>query len=278
LLQSSPVSVEYWKMPPEYFLKRGMGIFKNDFRRLFLFFDFDGTLVPIQNNPADCSLSPRVRDQLEKIALSGSASIAILSGRSLPDIRKRVQIKGIYYGGNHGLEISGPQIRFIHPEAKSFKHTIDRVYQSIAKATKNFQGVFIEKKNLSFTLHYRMAGKENKALVRHIFHKTISEEFAGHAFKVIKGKKVLELAPDVLWDKGRAALFILQRLNMDYLPVYVGDDLTDETAFRALKENGITIRVGRSKKTEAQYYLKGHWEILQFLKTIYDIIQRWAIQ
>lgn len=261
-------------MPPEYFLKRGIGIFKNDFRPLFLFFDFDGTLVPIRNNPADCSLSPRVRDQLEKIALSGSVSIAILSGRSLADIKKRVQIKGIYYGGNHGLEISGPRIRFIHPEVKSFKYTIDRVYQNIEKTTRNFQGVFIEKKNLSFTLHYRMASKEDKALARHIFHKTISEKFAGHALKIIKGKEVLELAPDVLWDKGRAALFILRRLGTDYLPVYVGDDLTDEMAFRALKENGITIRVGSSKKTEAQYYLKGHWEILQFLQMIYDIMQR----
>ena len=258
------------KASPEYFLKRGTVVFKNNIRRLFLFFDFDGTLVPIQNNPADCSLSSRVRDQLEKIALSGSASIAILSGRSLADIKKRVRIKGIYYGGNHGLEISGPRIRFIHPEAKSFKHTIDRACQSIEKATRNFQGVFIEKKNLSFTLHYRMASKESKALVRHIFHKTISEEFAGDAFKVIKGKEVLELAPDVLWDKGRAALFILQRLNADCLPLYVGDDLTDETAFRALKKNGITIRVGSSEKTEAQYYLKGHREILQFLQTIYD--------
>jgi len=150
------------------------------------------------------------------------------------------------------------------------KNKIDRVCQRIEKATKNFQGVVIEKKNLSFTLHYRMASKESKALVRHIFHKTISEEFAGDAFKVIKGKEVLELAPDVLWDKGRAALFILQRLNADCLPLYVGDDLTDETAFRVLKKNGITIRVGSSEKTEAHYYPQGHQEILHFLLTLYD--------
>jgi len=260
-------------MPPEYFLKTGKRLFKKNFRRFFLFFDFDGTLVPIQNNPAGCSLSTEVRSQLQKIALSKSASIAILSGRSLADIRKRVRIKGIYYGGNHGLEIAGPQIRFTHPEAKSFKHIIDSVRQSIEKATRDLQGIIVEKKNLSFTLHYRMASKENKVLVRHIFHRTITEEFSGHAFKVIKGKQVLELAPDVLWDKGRAALFILQKFGTDYLPVYVGDDLTDEAAFKALKGKGITVRVGSSKKTEAQYYLKDHREILHFLQTIYDTIQ-----
>lgn len=261
------------KMPPEYFFKRGVHAFKKDPRRPFLFFDFDGTLVPIRNDPAGSSLSPGIKDQLEKIALSGSASIAILSGRSLGDIRKRVQIKGIYYGGNHGLEISGPRIRFVHPEARSFGHAIDSVRQSIEKATGDLRGVFIEKKDLSFTLHYRMAGKKDKASARNIFRKTISGEFAGHALKVIKGKQVLELSPAVPWDKGMAALYIMRRLNMDHLPVYIGDDLTDETAFRALKKKGITIRVGRSGKTEAQYYLKDHREILQFLQTIYDIIK-----
>lgn len=260
-------------MPPEYFFKRGLRAFKKDPRRPFLFFDFDGTLVPIQDDPASPSLSPRIRGLLEKIARSGSASVAILSGRSLADIKKRVQIKGIYYGGSHGLEISGPRIRFVHPEARPFKHTIDIVRQNIEKATRDLRGVFVEKKDLSFTLHYRMANKEDKAAARRVFRRIISEDFAGHAFKIIKGKQVLELSPAVVWDKGKAALYILQKLNMDHLPVYAGDDLTDETAFRALKGNGITVRVGRSGKTEAQYYLRDHREILQFLQTIYDIMR-----
>lgn len=261
-------------MPSEYFFKKGLEKLKKEGKNFFLFFDFDGTLVPIQNNPAHCLLSSPIRGQLKKIILSGSASIAILSGRSLPDIKKRVQLDGIYYGGNHGLEIAGPGINFIHPEAHSFKHIIEKVSQSITEATRNFPGVFIEKKNFSFTLHFRMACKEDKRLVRRIFHSIISERFAGYTFRVIKGKQVLELAPDIMWDKGRAALFILQKLNRNNLPVYVGDDFTDEMAFMALKKRGITIRIGRSQKTEAEYYLKGQYEILKFLKTIYGIIER----
>ncbi len=262
------------KTPPEYFFKRGLHAFKKDPGRPFLFFDFDGTLVPIQNDPAAPSLSPGIRDQLEKIVHSGWATIAILSGRSLADIRKRVRIKGIYYGGNHGLEISGPRIRFVHPEARSFRHAIDSVRRSVEKAIMGLQGVFIEKKRFSFTLHYRMASKEDKAAARRVFRRIISEDLAGHALKIIRGKQVLELSPAVVWDKGKAALYILQKLNRDHLPVYAGDDLTDETAFRIFKERGITIRVGQSVKTEAQYYLRDHREIVRFLQTIYDIIKK----
>jgi len=85
---------------------------------------------------------------------------------------------------------------------------------------------------------------------------------------VIKGKKLLELIPDVSWNKGKATLYILQRLKEDYLPIYIGDDQTDETAFKALCRRGITIRVGKSKKTLADYYLKDHREVLRLLKQI----------
>lgn len=85
---------------------------------------------------------------------------------------------------------------------------------------------------------------------------------------------MLELSPDVKWDKGNAVLYILQTLNNDIFPVYIGDDFTDEKAFTALKDRGITVRVGKSVKTEAQYYLKGHYEVLRFLKTIYGSIEQ----
>jgi trehalose-phosphatase len=89
----------------------------------------------------------------------------------------------------------------------------------------------------------------------------------------MRGKKVLELAPNIPWDKGKAALFILQELKRNYLPIYVGDDATDEAAFKALNEDGVTIRVGKSKKTAAKYYLKGQWEVSRFLKHIYNLMQ-----
>lgn len=260
-------------MAPEYYLKGAKRV-KTHSRHLFLFCDFDGTLVPIQNNPADCILSNPVRDELKRIHRSSVASVVIMSGRSLSDIKKRVQIKGIYYGGSHGLEITGPGIRFIHPDAQSFKPMIKRASRYLAKVIHGVPGVFIEKKNFSFTLHFRMAHKEHKRLARRMFYTILSRDFPEHTFKIIKGKQVLELSPDVKWDKGNAVLYILQTLNNDIFPVYIGDDFTDEKAFTALKDRGITVRVGKSVKTEAQYYLKGHYEVLRFLKTIYGSIEQ----
>jgi len=258
---------------PEYFFGNKNPKLECSPRGFFLFLDFDGTLVPIQNDPTKCVLSPKIKGQLEAIALSGKACIAILTGRTVSDVRDRVNIQDVYYGGNHGIEISGPRVNYTHPDALSGKDIIDKVCREIEQEIGNIEGAFIEKKKFGFTLHYRMANKEDKALIKRTFYKIISESPDPQAFSVLRGKKVLELAPNVSWDKGIAALFILQELKRNYLPIYVGDDLTDETAFKTLNEDGITIRVGRSKKTAAKYYLKGQWEVSRFLKHIHNLIE-----
>ena len=225
-------------MQPEYFF--GSNGPKPGFIRgfFFLFLDFDGTLVPIQENPARCFLSPKIKSQLEAIGLSGKALMAILSGRTVNDIKKRVPFENIYYGGNHGLEISGPHIRYTHPDALRLKPMINRVCRKIEKEVGHIVGALIEKKKLGFTLHYRMAKREDKTLLKSIFYRIIAESPDSQTFSVLPGKKVLELAPNISWDKGKAALFLLKKQKKKYLPIYLGDDVTDETAFEALKKGG----------------------------------------
>ena len=260
-------------MQPEYFFENNDLKQEYIHRGFFLFLDFDGTLVPIQDNPAQCVLSPVIKSQLEGIASSGKACIAILSGRTVNDIKKRVQIQGIYFGGNHGLEISGPSLRYVHPDALIGKQAIYKICRKIEKRICNIEGALIEKKKFGFTLHYRMASKDCTALIKRTFYKIIAESPDPQAFSVLRGKKVLELVPRIQWDKGKAALFVLQSQKKNYLPIYVGDDVTDETVFEALKTEGVTVRIGRSKKTEAKYYLKGQWEMLRFLKHIHNLVQ-----
>jgi trehalose-phosphatase len=260
-------------MPPEYFFENKDPKLEWGSRSFFLFLDFDGTLVPIQNDPTKCVLSPKIKGQLEAITLSGKACIAILSGRTVTDIRDRVNIQDVYYGGNHGIEVSGPRVNYTHPDALSGKHIIDKVCREVEKEVGHIGGAFIEKKKFGFTLHYRMAHKEDKALIQRAFHRITAENSDAQSVTVMRGKKVLELAPNVSWDKGIAALFILQELKRNYLPIYVGDDATDETAFEALKEEGLTVRIGKSKKTAAKYYLKGQWEVSRFLKHIHNLIE-----
>ncbi len=251
---------------PTYFFENDVLELKKGYRRFFLFLDFDGTLVPIRDKPETCFLSPHIRDELEVLMSSPDIRIAILSGRSLPDLRKRINISGIYYGGNHGLDISGPDIVYTHPVAVSTKGLIGRISRQLKKEIAEIDGARLETKGLTFALHYRLSNKESGAAAREAFWRIFAENNTAGRLKVLKGKKVLELAPDVSWDKGKAARFLLEQIKAKHLPLYVGDDLTDETAFQALRDEGITVRVGYSKKTAGKYFLRDQKETGKFLR------------
>lgn len=239
-------------------------------RKIALFLDFDGTLVPIQEDPKQCFLSNKMKNQLLLLAGSQGCYLIVLSGRALSDIKKRIGIRKIYYGGNHGLDISGPNLRYTHPKALTSKLAIEHVTRRLKKAITNIEGAWLENKKFSVSLHFRSVKKENIPLIKKVFHAVANESIEGKRLNVIKGKKVIELVPNVSWNKGSAALWILRQLKDNCLPIYIGDDQTDETAFRALNKKRITIRVGRSKKTVAEYYLKGHWEVPRLLNEILE--------
>lgn len=248
----------------EYFLK-----VKPD-QKIALFLDFDGTLVPIQKNPAQCILSDKLRNQLQLLADSNRCYLTVLSGRSLSDIRKMVGIRKIYYGGNHGLDISGPDVKDTHPKALLAKPIIKHVRDLLKKEIANIEGAWLENKKFTVSLHFRSVKKGDISLIKKIFYTVVNEFLENKLLSVIKGKKVLELTPNASWNKGSAVLWILQQLKDKCLPIYIGDDQTDETAFKALNRKGITIRIGKSKKTAAKYHLKGHWEVSRLLKEIQE--------
>jgi trehalose-phosphatase len=155
----------------------------------------------------------------------------------------------------------------------SAKPIIDSVRRKLEKEIEGIKGAWIEGKKFTFTLHYRTAGKEDIKSVKDIFYGVASDFSERVPLLVIKGKKVLELSPDLSWNKGMAVLWLLERLGNQYLPIYVGDDITDESVFRTLYRRGITVRVGWSKKSAAKYYLKGQREVLRFLQHILDTLK-----
>ncbi|MGQ9571160.1 MAG: trehalose-phosphatase [Thermodesulfovibrionales bacterium] len=257
-----------------FFSKDYLSSFLKVKRKIALFLDFDGTLVPIQKNPAQCILPDKIRKQLELLRDSENCYLTILSGRSLSDIKQRISIKRIYYGGNHGLDIFGPAVRYTHPKAIFAKPIINRIRQHLQKEIEDIEGAWIEDKKFTLSLHFRSVKTEDILCVKKIFYDAVNKYLEKKLLAVIKGKKVLELAPDVSWDKGKAVLWVLQRFKDKCLPVYIGDDRTDETAFKALCKKGITIRVGKSKKTSAAYYLKGYWEISKLLQQVYEFVEK----
>jgi trehalose 6-phosphate phosphatase len=253
----------------KYFFEDAKNIFKKTAgRSIALFLDFDGTLVPIQKDPEQCFLSKKIKNQLLALSDSPRFHLMIVSGRSLSDIKKRVGIRGIYYGGNHGLDISGPDIRFTHPKATAAIITLKHIAIRLRKAIAAIEGSWLEDKKFTLSLHYRGVKKDDVILIKNTF-KTITNEYIEmKKLSVIKGKKVIELTPNALWNKGSAVRWLLKHLRDKCIPFYVGDDQTDETAFKVLHRMGITIRIGKSQKSNAHYYLKGDWEIPRLLREI----------
>jgi trehalose 6-phosphate phosphatase len=253
---------------PEYYFDHAAKALEDIAAGVFLFLDFDGTLTPIQRNPGACTLEPEVKELLASLAASASCRVAVLSGRSLADIQKRVPVEGVTHGGNHGLAIEGPGLSFIHPDAIRTRNAVRRIGRLVRSEISGLEGPWVEDKGVTFTLHLRGAGQEAGILARRAFNRVISISPQRRVVSILKGKKALELLPLTTWDKGRAAIYILDASGGMRLPLYVGDDTTDESAFRALAPRGITIRVGRSKSTSAQYFLKGQGEIIRFLRNI----------
>lgn len=264
-------------MQPAYFFEKDyFSCLQNKIKthlKIALFLDFDGTLVPIQKDPAQCFLPEKIKEQLRSLTRSDHCYLSVLSGRSLSDIKKRVGIRRIYYSGNHGLDISGPNSKYTHPKVILAKPIIDIAKRKLRKEIDDIDGAWLEDKKYTLSLHFRSVKKEDIFSVKRIFYKTVAELLDKKTLAVVKGKKVLELLPNVSWDKGSAALWILKELKVKCLPIYIGDDQTDENAFKALHKKGINIRVGKSKKTLADYYLKGYWEVSTLLRQMQEFMR-----
>ncbi len=262
----------------DYLYNRWVSIkerFKNKF--LFIFIDFDGTLVSIAETPAKARLSRKVKNLLREIAGSPSAKLAFISGRIIDDIKNKIGLKNVIYSGNHGLEIEGPKIKFKPVVSPDFRKVLEKLRDDLIDKTSSFKGILIEDKGFSLSLHYRLADKEKIPQIKTIFHEAVIIPRVRNKIRVKTGKMVLEIRPPVEWDKGKVVLWLLARQvfvskNLPVLPIYIGDDLTDEDAFKALKNKGLTILVGEPKDSHAQYYLKNPNEVKGFLKRLSLIV------
>jgi len=234
-------------------------------RRVLLILDFDGTLSPLAETPDAAVLPLVIRQTLRRLTALPSVTVAIMSGRPVTYLRRMVGDRRVIYGGNHGLEMRGPRLSFIHSEARRLRTTV-RAYASAWRSTLNLiPGALLENKGLSLGLHHR------RVPARHLpaFHRLIDRlkrQTAGRPFRWRTGKKVWELLPDVAWNKGKAALWLMKKMK-DPRPVVVGDDVTDEDMFRALRRRGTCIVVGR-KRSAAGLYLAGQGEVPRLLRSL----------
>jgi trehalose 6-phosphate phosphatase len=177
-------------------------------------------------------------------------------------VRKRAGLTNIIYVGNHGLEIESDSICFREPEAEALRREVRCLSLQLKLALSDTDGLEIEDKGLTLSVHFRRVNEHLHDWVRNVTRSTV-ERFP--AFHYREGKMVLEVKPQVNWHKGHAIKWIAREiLPSSSLSIYIGDDVTDEDAFAAVPE-GITIRVGETAETHAQYLLSDVFAVGQFL-------------
>lgn len=241
-----------------------------------LLLDYDGTLIPIVEAPQGAVIPKETKELLQKLSKTSYCKIGIISGRSLEDIKKTVGINGIIYAGNHGLEIEGPKIKFESQVSPRLKSVIRSIVKEMRHQLSDIKGVLIEDKGLTLSIHYRLVDQKDMPALKRTVSETINPYAARGKIKINSGKKVYEIKPPVQWDKGKVVLWLMARQQFTageerFLPIYIGDDITDEDAFRALKRKGLTIFVGESRSSNADYYLKNTEEVTKFLRLISEI-------
>lgn len=243
-------------------------------RHLFLFLDYDGTLAPLMPRPNDAILPDETRLVLSELSGERNLLLAVVSGRKLDDVKRKVGLERIIYSGNHGLELSSPKVKFEELASPGYRCILRSIRDDLVRRLSGVPGVVIEDKDITLSIHYRMVEQGNIPVVKTLFHEATIVHLIRGKIKVKEQKAILEVWPPVNWDKGKIVNWLLARQELaadsgDRFPVYVGDDMTDEDAFRALKCRGLTVFVrNRPGDSAADYYLRDQAEVAQLLKRL----------
>ncbi|KAH8942155.1 hypothetical protein BDL97_14G083800 [Sphagnum fallax] len=255
-------------------------------KQVAVFLDYDGTLSPIVEDPDRAYMSDDMRATVREVATFFPT--AIISGRGRQKVYEFVQLPELFYAGSHGMDIMGPadgcngfkasgtlakdkkgnDIVFFQP-ASEYLPLINKVCKLMEDNTKDIEGAKVEHNLFCATVHFRRVKEENWVRLA----ERVANVMKGYpTLSLTHGRKVLEIRPGIAWDKGQAVNFLLESLGManpnDVLPVYIGDDRTDEDAFKLLNgmKHGCSILVSTvPKSTNAAYSIRNPSEVKQFL-------------
>lgn len=241
-------------------------------KRPAVFLDYDGTLTPIVDRPEDAVISESMRE-----AVSGLASrcpVCVVSGRDRQVVQELMGLDDLIVAGSHGFDIWSPdEGKIQHDAGEGTEELLDEVKTRLREEIEPFEGAAVEPKKASVAVHYRLVSEENRPKIKEIVDAVLDEH--PDDLKVTPGKMVYEVQPKIDWDKGKAVLYLLETLELDrddVVPIYVGDDVTDEDAFQALEGRGIGVFVGEAddpevagRTTSADYVLYTIPEVENFL-------------
>ncbi len=231
--------------------------------RWLLLLDFDGTLVPVIDDPDGVSLDPPVQRVLRRLAGHPGMSVYIMSGRRLADLRRRVRVPGIHLLGLHGWESRGATL----PPAQ--KQLLHQAKIWLAERLPALPGILLEDKGHALAAHYRGAKPAAVQVAERVMLDTRDHFRPG--LRLLKGKKIWELLPRAIVGKGATVQSLLAGLPADTLPIFIGDDTSDESAFAVLG-HGLAVHVGGQTKTKAAFCLRDPGEVREFLERFEALI------
>jgi trehalose 6-phosphate phosphatase len=248
-------------------------------RRAAVFLDFDGTLSPIVERPGDAAILPAARQAVERLA-EKAAAVVVVSGRGRDDVARRVGLPHLVYAGSHGFDISTPEELPAATDGlpgRDLPPLIEAVTARLRADLAAVPGAEVEPKGFTVAVHYRRVREERVAEVEAAVRRAVSDH---PELEVAGGKKVFEVRPSLEWDKGEALLHLLTALGLDdtdsVVPVYVGDDVTDEDAFRALAGRPgprLTVRVAdQPAPTAADWSVAGPRQVAELLLRLADAL------
>ncbi|KAK9096651.1 hypothetical protein Sjap_022148 [Stephania japonica] len=231
-------------------------------KQIVMFLDYDGTLSPIVEDPDRAFMSEGMRRVVKNVARYFPT--AIVTGRCRDKVYSFVRLTELYYAGSHGMDIKGP--------SKSSKNK--KVYKALVERTKSIPGAKVENNKFCVSVHFRCVDEKSwSPLADQV--KSVLKEYP--KLTLTQGRKVLEIRPTIKWDKGKALEFLLESLGFanrnNVLPLYIGDDRTDEDAFKVLRKRrqGFGILVSKTpKETSASYSLQEPSEVMDFLHRLVE--------
>jgi trehalose-phosphatase len=231
--------------------------------RVSLFVDFDGTLVPIEANPASPRLGSGTAEALQSLSSRDFLVTTVISGRAVEDLYARIRIQGLIYAGNHGLEIFGRNFLFVEPQAAARRQKLERLCDELRVQLQPIEGAMVEFKGLTASVHYRRAAESDRPAIETAVRAAVAH--MGDLFRLNPGRKAFEILPRTSWHKGAAVRWINDHLGEEsVLSVYLGDDTSDEDAFCILPD-AVTVKVGSARATCARHWLPNPGAVHEFL-------------
>lgn len=248
-------------------------------RRPVVFLDFDGTLSEIVAHPDSASLVEGADEALR--ALAAQCPVVVVSGRDVGDVRGRVGVDGVWYAGSHGLELVAPDgTTHENAAAAGVVGALARAADRLVETLSDVPGTVVERKRFGIAIHYRHADPEDVDRVI-----VAARELArSEGLRATPCRKVIELRPIIDWDRGTTVNWLLQRIVGNdgadpgtVLPVYVGDDITDEDAFDAVLFDGVGIVVrhdeGGDRVSAALFSLENPTAVTNFVRRLTDDLE-----